>query len=185
MKLHVCAALLVIAAASVRFDGLVLLPQRLLPTCHNLCCCCCCSYSMCNWGRTNSWEWAVGVGNSWRTYQVGHRSGYGAYACCVNFCNPFCEAQHVSLDTRGLGSGVPPMQSHSYFSLSDQWSSAVKCGLLTATNYLPLCVQDVFLNWPILLRALDNGAAGVALTLVHSKAPPPTHTQHVLADCTV
>mgnify|MGYP001807753172 CR=1 FL=1 len=63
------------------------------------------------------------------------------------------------------------MQSHSYFSLSDQWSSAVKCGLLTATNYLPLCVQDMFLNWPVMLRALDNGAAGVVLTLLHSKAP--------------
>ena len=73
------------------------------------------------------------------------------------------------------------MQSHSYFSLSDQWSSAVKCGLLTATNYLPLCVQDMFLNWPVMLRALDNGAAGVVLTLLHSKAPrprPPPPTNH-------
>lgn len=29
-----------------------------------------CSYSMCNWGRTQSWTWARSVGNSWRTYQV-------------------------------------------------------------------------------------------------------------------
>lgn len=25
---------------------------------------------MCSWGRVNTWEWARGVGNSWRTYEV-------------------------------------------------------------------------------------------------------------------
>lgn len=28
------------------------------------------SFSMCSWGRANTWEWAGGIGNSWRTYEV-------------------------------------------------------------------------------------------------------------------